>query len=172
MIVEMNVSDNIREIRKGKGLTQAEVARRYGTSPEFYHRLEKKGHSLTLEQIEKLAQALDVTIFEILGTGNVVTGNSDAGNRERIATLEKEIFDLKAENKMYLKHNRILFKNIEFLQTVIDTVMQNEQSMQKFKEQITRGDETVEEQIRESASTLFPDLIKQLNIMKDGKPSD
>jgi transcriptional regulator with XRE-family HTH domain len=86
----MNVSDKIKEIREKKRLSQAEVARRFGTSPEFYHRLERKGTKLTIEQLKKIANALEVPIGELLG----IEQRSDT---ERINELEKENQELRRE---------------------------------------------------------------------------
>ena len=105
----MNVTDNIKAIRKKKGLTQTEVAKRYGTSPEFYHRLEKKNETLTLEQLEKIATALEVSIAELLGYSN--KENNLKTLKEKIAALEKENEDLKDKLSIY----QPMSKMVEFM---------------------------------------------------------
>jgi transcriptional regulator with XRE-family HTH domain len=167
----MNVSDNIRSIRKEKGLTQTEVARRYGTSPEFYHRLEKKDSTLTLEQLYKIAEALRVSVVEVLGFRQVIEDSNSEDLQTKVKELEKEVFDLKAENKMYHKHNKILFDNVEFLQNVVNSLMNNQQGLEKFKQIVTGGNAAVEEQIKQAATSLFPDLAKQIELRKN-KPDN
>ncbi|PRY47141.1 DNA-binding XRE family transcriptional regulator [Spirosoma oryzae] len=63
----MDLTANIKAIRNRKGLSQAEVARRLGIDQTSYFRFEKRGNKLTLELLERIAQAIGVTLKELLG---------------------------------------------------------------------------------------------------------
>ena len=87
----MNISVNIKAIRESKRLSQAEIARRMDIAPEFYFRLEKRGKKLSLEQIESIANALEVSVAELIGIN--VSDNVDYS--DEISKLLKENGELK-----------------------------------------------------------------------------
>lgn len=63
----MEVSKNIRSIRESKGLTQVDMANRMGTERSNYARLENRDVNLTLKQVQEIADALQVSVYEIIG---------------------------------------------------------------------------------------------------------
>ncbi|MBU5432629.1 helix-turn-helix domain-containing protein [Intestinimonas sp. MSJ-38] len=62
----MSVGDNIRRIRKEKGLTQAALANALNVSQQMIGQFEN-GKNPKLETIEKIATALGVTAFDLMG---------------------------------------------------------------------------------------------------------
>lgn len=120
----MNISDNIRAIRKEKGLTQTEVAKRYGTSPEFYHRLEKKGNKLTIEQAEKIASAVGVHLTELLER----SGTSNINYQDRVEQLERENEELIKQITIY-----------EPLAKMVNLLLSNPARLEDFAEKATTG---------------------------------
>jgi transcriptional regulator with XRE-family HTH domain len=56
----------VRVARLRSGLTQSEVARRSGLSPEYLSRLEAGKFSPTIETLQRIGAALGVSIFTIL----------------------------------------------------------------------------------------------------------
>lgn len=65
-----NLSNQIghqcRLVRKGKGLTQAEVAKRTGTNTNYYAKLERGEAVPSLKMLEKIIKALGVKSSDIL----------------------------------------------------------------------------------------------------------
>jgi len=59
-----NVGRRIRELRVKAGLTQAEVAERFGTTVPNYQRIEHGLQNLTLRTIARLAVVLDARVAE------------------------------------------------------------------------------------------------------------
>ena len=57
----------IKELRKERGLTQAELAEIIGTKQSAIARVEKEEGSSTIATLEKIADALGVTVVELLG---------------------------------------------------------------------------------------------------------
>lgn len=62
----MTIGENIRRIRKEKGLTQKELGNLCNLADSAIRRYELGGANPKLETVEKIAQALDVPIREIM----------------------------------------------------------------------------------------------------------
>jgi transcriptional regulator with XRE-family HTH domain len=81
----MDISSKIKAIRETKKIKQIDIANILDLDPSYYFRLEKRGDKLTIEQLEKIAGALGVSVIELL-TGEQQTVKSD----ERVKELEEE----------------------------------------------------------------------------------
>ena len=79
----MDLSANIKAIREAKRVKQLEIATALDIDPSNYAKLEKRGSKLTLEQLEKIAGALGVSVMELI-TGEAQTVQND----ERVKELE------------------------------------------------------------------------------------
>lgn len=84
----MDVSKNIRAARTEKGITQVDIARQLGIERTNYHRLENRGNKLTIEQATAIAQALNMSLIELLTWGDIeknersqTNGNHESVNR-------------------------------------------------------------------------------------------
>lgn len=90
----MGISENIKRIREEKGISQSKFAELIGMERTNYFRLEKRGNKLTIEQLEKIADALGVTVIELL------TGEAQkAQDSEREKELEAEVKELRKDKK-------------------------------------------------------------------------
>lgn len=104
--MDKDISNNIRRIRESKGITQSDMATKIGSmepkhvktrsgetkekkngeSQSNYAYLEGRGNKLTIGQLEKIADALGVTVIELL------TGEAQkVGESERVKELEEEV---------------------------------------------------------------------------------
>ena len=63
----MSIGDNIRRIRKEKGWTQAQLAKILSVSQQMVGQFEKSKKPPKLETVEKIASALGVTAFDLMG---------------------------------------------------------------------------------------------------------
>lgn len=105
---QVELSETIKRIRTEKGISQAEVARRLNLERGNYSRLENRGDKLSLEQLQSIAQALGVTVLEILTWGEIEPQTESVADiknenerlRERIGELEEIIQILKDINKL------------------------------------------------------------------------
>jgi XRE family transcriptional regulator, regulator of sulfur utilization len=61
-----NLGEQVRQIRRAQGLSQAELARRSGTARVGITRLEQGQRSPTVEEAQALAQALGVSLVSLL----------------------------------------------------------------------------------------------------------
>jgi transcriptional regulator with XRE-family HTH domain len=62
----MNLPERIRELRIAKRVTQIQVSDKLQIDRPNYARLEKRGKKLTVEQLEKIADALGVSFLDLL----------------------------------------------------------------------------------------------------------
>lgn len=64
--INVIIGKTIRKIRKGKGLTQEELAEYSGIHEKHIGRIEAGKHSINIDSLQKLAEALNTSITEIL----------------------------------------------------------------------------------------------------------
>lgn len=69
--------NRIRELREAAGLEQAELAARAGVTTQQVGRHERGERRLTIQLIQRYAQALEVTAADILGVPELAFGASD-----------------------------------------------------------------------------------------------
>ena len=62
----MSLSDNIKATREEKSLKQIEVATHIGVDKSAYSKIEKGMRSITVEELQKMAQLLNMTTDQIL----------------------------------------------------------------------------------------------------------
>ncbi len=60
------VAKRIAEIRREKGVTQDAMVEKLGCAPRNYQRIEYGEQNLTIETLTKIANALSVTITELV----------------------------------------------------------------------------------------------------------
>lgn len=67
MDIQRVVSTNIKKYRKEKGLTQLQLARKCGwNSNSNINRVEVCAISIRLDNLEKIAKALDLTVIDLV----------------------------------------------------------------------------------------------------------
>ncbi len=89
----MDIGQNIKTIREAKRIKQIEVATILGVDNSYYARLEKRGNKLSIEQLEKIADALGVSV-KVLLFGETEDSKEDTQVlKTRIAELESIIKD-------------------------------------------------------------------------------
>ncbi|MCU0468410.1 MAG: helix-turn-helix domain-containing protein [Arcicella sp.] len=110
------MSKSIINTREKKNLKQSEVAARMGIDQPNYSRLEKRGKKLTLEQIEAIAKALEVSpnvLIGIEGEGTSVKDDVESLTRQneeykkRIEELEARLLSLDEANRIKEELNNI-----------------------------------------------------------------
>lgn len=62
--------DNVRKHRKSKGLSQEELAYKAGVHRTYIGMIERAEKNVTLLNIEKIANALEISISQLLEYGN------------------------------------------------------------------------------------------------------
>lgn len=89
----MDISNNIKAVRSTKGIAQAELARRLELDPSSYHRLENRGNKLSIEQAESIAEALEITLLELLTWGEQAVNDPKSADDEQLQKRVEELED-------------------------------------------------------------------------------
>jgi len=93
-----SIKENIRKIRKSKGLTQEEMAHRMGISLTAYRDLEKGATGIVNSNISKIAEITGISTAEVLGyseqSQTVTVNDVKAEYNSRIDTMQTRINDL------------------------------------------------------------------------------
>lgn len=63
----MEIADRIKELRKKKGISQKDLAKKLGTSPQNLAQYESGKRQPKIETLDKIASALSVTRYELQG---------------------------------------------------------------------------------------------------------
>lgn len=115
----MRIADRLRDIREMKNLSQKEVERRTGLLRSYLSRVEN-GHTVpTIETLEKIAQALEVPLFQFFFEEETPAEPppviARGGTREPVwGSTGKEAYLLrelrKCLRKMDERHRQILLK--------------------------------------------------------------
>ncbi|KPH85365.1 helix-turn-helix domain-containing protein [Komagataeibacter intermedius] len=94
----------IREMREIRGLSQAKLANVLGVSQSQIDRLEKGQRRLTVEYIEKISKALDVSINDLLA-GNDINIPQNTNNKNKI------LIDVKSTIKSQKTNSFVILDN-------------------------------------------------------------
>lgn len=97
----MGVSERIKAIREEKRIKQIDIAATLNLDPSYYARLEKRGEKMSIEQLHGIADALGVSLGELLG----IEGKGGAEDGERVKELEGRVKEL--EDRVKDKEFRI-----------------------------------------------------------------
>ena len=98
--------ERIRQLRLEKGLTQSQLAERINKTPEMLCRLENANGSTKISTLEKIAEALDVEIFELFTDRDDLKKITDKNG------LLDLFLDLKEARSDTIKHIHALVKEI------------------------------------------------------------
>jgi len=114
----MDITEKIIAARESKKIKQSELAEKLGLDRSNYSRIEKRGNKLTLEQIEKISDALGLDLTELITWGE--ESQSDKNLKKltdnSINSLQRELSD----TTLYISTlNNFLNSNVE-LKKLID----------------------------------------------------
>lgn len=110
----MNIGENIKKYRKEKGMTQEELAKKCGLSKNGLWNYENNRREPTIDVLIKISDALEVSLFDILGDKidkkqvALLVNYLNKTNEEMRNTYEKQIEINKKINSCYVKENKIL----------------------------------------------------------------
>ena len=93
----MSIGDNIKKIRKEKGYTQEQLAKKLGVSQQNLAQYENNKRNPKMETLQKIANSLDTHILVLLGQISeryALTLSDDNGDIEAAyMTILKSIYD-------------------------------------------------------------------------------
>ncbi|WP_028526309.1 helix-turn-helix domain-containing protein [Runella limosa] len=103
----MNISLNIRKLREANRLTQNDIAERLGIDGSNYAKQEKRGNKLSIEQVEKIADALGVSMKVL------IFGDKEDNNQILVETKLEQVKKLTDLNDQYLHTIKVLTEILE-----------------------------------------------------------
>lgn len=110
-IVQLFAS-RLRELRRSRGLTQAELARQAQVTVTYIGRLEAAGAAPGIDLVDRLAKALGTTVAELLPTEGPV--DTETVLREQAKVLFESLVRL-ADRDTFLMLNPLLARLLESL---------------------------------------------------------
>ena len=66
MLISKRLGDNIKKIRTRKGMSQGDICRALNMDRGYMSAIENGKKNITISQLERLAQALDVSVDKLL----------------------------------------------------------------------------------------------------------
>ncbi|MFC3196330.1 helix-turn-helix domain-containing protein [Parapedobacter deserti] len=91
----MTFGERLTQVRKRKGLSQADVGKKIGINGDAYGRYERNEVRPTIEMAVKVAQALEVSL-------DYLTGNSDIELDKATLDRVQEVTKLSDKDKEYI----------------------------------------------------------------------
>jgi transcriptional regulator with XRE-family HTH domain len=86
----LNINDKIKEFRTLRGLSQKEIALNVGIDQAQYSRIESGKVEPTLSSLEKIAEALNIKITDLLNKEDTININSyDKNVVDKIKLIEE-----------------------------------------------------------------------------------
>lgn len=136
----MDLSRRIKNIREDNGIKQYEIAERLGIERQNYSRLEKRGDKLTLEQIKDIADALQITLKELLFSENSTDMEREVEFVTREFSLVQKELEIseKAKDLLDMKFNLYHIENLKVMQNLmkIKLLLEDEDiSVEKLKKE-------------------------------------
>lgn len=115
--------DNLRRIRKEKKITQKQLAEKIGVQPSAISKYETGKVSPTIEQLEKIAEVLEVPVMSlfpqsVIDLRDIVGENANAKMQENLDIAEKYPFT-EAEFEEVSQFFTENIKNKRFTQALI-----------------------------------------------------
>jgi transcriptional regulator with XRE-family HTH domain len=107
---KVSIGSRIRIMREAKGIKQEEVAELTGISQQMYSKYENDTSKLTVEKLEKIAEALGMESGELLSSEGSYTFNimhNDTGNGVVIHQTAPNPHDTKYINMLEEKIRRL-----------------------------------------------------------------
>ena len=95
----MNIVDNIKTIRKNKGISHEAMAINLGISQTAYTKLERNETKLTIDRLYKIAKILEVEIEDLLNLESKSFRQEIYNNQSVTAISQQQIENLYQENK-------------------------------------------------------------------------
>ena len=116
------IKQKIYEIRRSKGISQEKIANLIGVALNSYRKLERGKTNLVNEKLWDIANALNVSVKELVLEDDILTGTSLADMErkryqakinsleEEIATLKQCVTLLNEKNESYIKNRAAAYQ--------------------------------------------------------------
>ena len=109
--IHSQLAESLKYYRKAAGLTQAEVAEKAGINLNFYGQIERTTRTASLETVEKLAGALEISVGSLFSRYE-----KKAGEKQKSYSIGRQMDYIckeftRSDKKLVLNLTRRLAKN-------------------------------------------------------------
>ena len=104
----MIINERIKNTRKEKGISQKELGELLGVSQQMIGQWEKTGTNLTLETIQRIASALEVSLAELTNTVEDIAKFSSSAMIGAAENIGETIIDIPKSMQILSKDEQIL----------------------------------------------------------------
>jgi transcriptional regulator with XRE-family HTH domain len=95
----MNIVENIKTVRKRKGISHEAMALNLGISQTAYTKIEREETKLTMERLQKIAEVLDVKLRDLLEL-DAQSFHQEIHNNESVTAIShQKVENLYQENQ-------------------------------------------------------------------------
>lgn len=132
----VQIGNRIKEYRKSKGITQKELALRADIPYSTYSNYENNNREPNREQLQKIATALDVPLYELMGFDGSIRVNPNP-ERKRLDEEAKELIKRQksGENLTKEEHKKI-FDYIERTKESFSRLHESAESIKNVIEEL------------------------------------
>jgi transcriptional regulator with XRE-family HTH domain len=128
MYIAKNLGERVKNLREEKNYTQQHIANKLGISQKAYSKIETGETKLSVDNLIKIAEILETTLYRILNLdGSTTYNNFNTHNGEGIVIHKSTSDKLEALYDKLLKSKdeqiSILNQQNEFLQKTIDNII-------------------------------------------------
>ncbi|WP_176706376.1 helix-turn-helix domain-containing protein [Paenibacillus hemerocallicola] len=103
------VGSNIRELRKAKGFTQAELGEKMQISQSYIGEIERGQVNVSLETLEKVTLALELSLFDLFNFKDIDIDENQY-EKETLIEVHKQLLSERNLNEIKMFHQ--IIKNI------------------------------------------------------------
>lgn len=114
----MEIGVKIKKIRELRSYTQDFMADMLGVSQSTYSRFEKDEGDLTISQLNKIAEVLDVKVEDLINFDEKFVFNNYSSNQANQGYIINNISPV--EKELYENHIGTLKKEVEYLKQLLD----------------------------------------------------
>lgn len=93
--IALRVGENIRDLRKQRGLSQEKLAFKAGINTSYMGQVERAEKSATIDSLEKIANALDVELGQLFHFDI----DKEPINKTEMTAIEKINYELKSRTE-------------------------------------------------------------------------
>lgn len=164
----MDIKNNIKSLREKHSISQQEMANRMNLDQSSYSRLEKRGNKLSIEQIESIANALQVELKDIIVFKSSSSEITESSYFELISKNEVLTQELRATKSTLADKDQLLeYANQKFVTYQSFTLSLFEELMMSIMFRLKTGSLKV---INEDTNTLEKEIrISNLSSLEEVK---
>ena len=89
-VLAVRVGGRVKALRRQRGITQIALAEAIGVEPETVSRLERGSALPSLEKLEKVSDALDASLADLVGHGSTLAKDQAAIIAEKLTKLSSK----------------------------------------------------------------------------------